>query len=221
MKELTVLSSSNVSTRSYTRADSVFEKLAEMIVSGALPPGTLINEAEWADRLDVSRGPIREAVRRLQGRRLISREPYQKSRVVELSPKNLIDIFELREALEGMACRLATTRLSATALEELLENIESDDSDTSKRFDFHVAVAHGSGNERIIEALCDDLYYLLRLYRRQSGELLGRSSAASKEHWQIAKAMMARDPDLAESLMRSHIGRATVNLTTALDSQGA
>lgn len=214
------MSNSNMSARSFTRADSVFEKLAEMIVSGELPPGTIINEAEWADRLDVSRGPIREAVRRLQGRRLISREPFQKSRVVQLSPKNLIDIFELREALEGMACRLATTQLSAKALKELLENIESFNSYSSKQFDFHVAVAHGSGNERIIESLCDDLYYLLRIYRRQSGELLGRSKAASKEHWQIVKAMMARDPDLAESLMRSHIVRAKVNLTNALDYQG-
>lgn len=201
-----------------TRTDTAFECLAELIVSGDIAPGSTVNEAEWAERLSMSRGPVREAVRRLQGRRLVTREPYLKAKVVELSTAKLVDIFELREALEGMACRLATKRLSDESVRAILERLEADKSKEMERFDFHVAVAHGSGNARIIEALCEDLYYLLRLYRRQSGTAFGRSEEASQEHWQIAKAMMARDPDLSESLMRSHIGRATGNLIAKLKS---
>ncbi|WP_421952957.1 GntR family transcriptional regulator [Pelagibacterium sp.] len=203
-----------------TRTDTAFERLAELIVEGDIAPGSVVNEAEWAERLEMSRGPVREAVRRLQGRRLVTREPYLKARVVMLSTQNLIDIFELREALEGMACRLATQRMSDAAIKEIFDHLDPGAAPSPVRFDFHVAIAHGSGNARIIEALCDDLYYLLRLYRRHSGAALGRSKEASREHWQIAKAMMARDADLAESLMRSHIGRATTNLTAQIAAAG-
>lgn len=219
-KELTVLRLEQQPT-GYTRTDAAFERLAELIVSGEIAPGSTVNEAEWADRLGVSRGPIREAVRRLQGRRLVTREPYLKAKVVELSVDNLIDIFELREALEGMACRLATKRMPDEALRATVEQLEANRSREGVRFDFHVAIAQGSGNGRIIEALCDDLYYLLRLYRRHSGSALGRSEEAAHEHWQIARAMLSRDADLAESLMRSHIGRATANLTSKLELQVA
>jgi DNA-binding GntR family transcriptional regulator len=73
----------------------------------------------------------------------------------------------------------------------------------------HVRIAEGCGNDRIRRLLCDELYHLLRLYRARSGDQPGRREDAFSEHWQILRAMRARDADLAESLMRTHIGRAT------------
>ena len=63
----------------------------------------------------MSRGPVREAVRRLEGRKLIVREAYQRARVVPLTLAHIKEIFELRECLEGMACRLAARRMTAPA----------------------------------------------------------------------------------------------------------
>ncbi len=73
-----------------------------------------------------------------------------------------------------------------------------------------------SGNKRIITALCDDLYHLLRIYRRHSGSVLERKDDAFEEHWQIVRAISRRDARLAESLMRSHIERAADHVAAQL-----
>jgi len=200
-----------------TRADLAFSALAESIVEGILQPGQIVNEAEWAERLGVSRGPVREAVRRLQGRRLVTREPYMKARVVSLEIAEVVEIFELREGIEGMACRLATQRMSDAEIQRLLDQLEVSRLVPRHELDFHIEIAKGSGNSRIIATLCDDLYYLLRLYRRESGRAEGRSTAAFEEHWQVLRAMKARDAQLAESLLRAHISRATRHLSDTIE----
>ena len=73
-------------------------------------------------------------------------------------------------------------------------------------------IAHACGNDRIRELLCGDLNSLMQLYRRRSGARAQRGAEAYQEHWQIVRAMLTRDADLAESLMRSHIRRETENL---------
>lgn len=207
-----------------TRADEIFERLYGLMLAGELPSGGEVNEAQLAQRFACSRGPVREAVQRLQGLRLIEREAFMRARVVSLSLADLVDVFELREAAEGMACRLATQRMSDAALERLLALVEgreaadangardaneAGNAGLERRIDFHVAVARASGNRQIERLLCQELYHLIRLYRARSGATPGRHEEASDEHWQIVRAMRARDADLAESLMRSHINRAT------------
>ena len=86
-------------------------------------------------------------------------------------------------------------------------------------FDLHIRVAVACGNERARQLLTEELYHLLRLYRRRSGDLPGRREQAFDEHWQIVRAMHNRDPDLAESLMRSHIARATESLLATLAAE--
>lgn len=201
-----------------TRADETFERLYALILSGGLPSGAEVNEAQLAQRFDCSRGPVREAVQRLQGLRLIERAPFMRARVVSLSLADLIDVFELREAAEGMACRLATQRMSEAGMERLLALVEAKAESATgdqgeRRIDFHVAVARASGNGQIERLLCHELYHLIRLYRARAGASPGRHEEASDEHWQIVRAMRSRDADLAESLMRSHINRATRILT--------
>lgn len=207
-----------------TRGDEVFDALLTKIHTGELGPGDPINETLLAQEFQVSRGPVREAVRRLQGIQLVSHEAFLKARVVELSPRRLVDLFQMREALEGYACRLATQRMPDTDVAALMLDLETarareetgggrfDEHD----FDFHRRIAQASENQRIIETLTGDMYHLMRLYRRQSGSRPQRKSAAYAEHWQIVRAIRARDPDLAESLMRSHIQRATEHLESEL-----
>src|SRR5205085_664975 len=81
-------------------AEAVFRSLLARIYDGRLAAGALLNEAVLAEEFRVSRGPVREAIRRLQGYRLVSREPYQRARVVQLTPDSVRQLFEVRMALE-------------------------------------------------------------------------------------------------------------------------
>jgi DNA-binding GntR family transcriptional regulator len=206
-------------------AEAIFRKLLAQIYNGRLAAGTELKEAVLAEEFGVSRGPVREAIRRLQGFQLVTREPYQRARVVELTPDFVRQLFEVRMALEGMACNLAAQRMTDEELRQIGEELESarmraltPESSTrepEKAFDFHERIVRGCGNERIIEMLCGDMYHLLRIYRRRSGALPERRGQPSQEHWQILRALQARDGALAESLMRAHIGRANELLLAA------
>lgn len=207
-------------------AETVLSELLQRIYDGRLPQGSPINEAAIAQEFGVSRGPVREAVRRLQGIQLVTREPYVKARVVTLSQEGARELFEMRMALEGLACRLAAERMSDEEIHELVRELELDRQRTlgtngaaevsPKPFDLHERIVRASRNSRIIDALCGDLYHLLRMYRRRSGAVPERKSQAYAEHWQIVRALRARDGELAESLMRSHVARAAEHLFTSL-----
>jgi len=198
--------------RAETLGDEVFSRILDLIYACELAPGMVVNESTLAARFGVSRGPVREAIRRLQGIQLVSREPFMRARVVSLSPQAILELFQMREALEGYACRLATAQMSDEAIEALLADLEAAHTGATPlgaaRFDFHERVVHASGNSRIVDSLCGDLYHLLRIYRRISGAVPERKELAFSEHWQILRAIRARDPALAESLMRSHVERA-------------
>ncbi|UCE30023.1 MAG: GntR family transcriptional regulator [Burkholderiales bacterium] len=206
-----------------TLAEMAFDRIYGLIMAGELPLGGVVNEVALSQRFGISRGPIREAVQRLQGLRLITREPYMRARVVSLSARDIVDIFQLREAAEGMACRLAAAHMCDADIAALADALERHARParsrrrTAQAFDLHVQIARGCGNRRIEQLLCEDLQHLLRLYRRRSGDKPGRRDQAFEEHWQIVRALRARDPDLAESLMRAHIGRATASLVRALE----
>lgn len=203
-----------------TLVRQVFDQVFQLLLSGELPLGGVVNEVALAERFNVSRGPVREAMSLLQGRGLIVKEPYIKARVVELTVANMIEIFQLREAVEGMSIRLATQNMSDEAIASLIAaHQDARENGTSPQIDMHVAIAEGSGNERVRALLCDELYYLLRLYRARSGENPGRRGGASTEHWQILRALQLRDGDLAESLMRSHIASATRSLQDLLQRE--
>ncbi|HCE39516.1 MAG TPA: GntR family transcriptional regulator, partial [Alcanivorax sp.] len=95
-----------------TLADRVFTRLQDDIVRGEIPPGSKVSETELAGRYGVSRGPLREAIRRLESRKLLEREVHVGTRVASLSFEDLIEIYYVREALEGQAARLAAERMT-------------------------------------------------------------------------------------------------------------
>lgn len=212
-------------------SDVVYERLLEKIYSGAMPPGTVINEVALAREFGTSRGPVREAVRRLQGIQIVTREPYLKARVVELTAETALELFQMRMGLEGVACYLAAERLTDQEIDRLMRDMEADHErrkssgdvfvNESQRFDLHERLVRASGNKRIIAALCEDLYHLLRIYRRHSGSVQERQEDAYDEHWQIMSAIRAHDARLAESLMRSHIKRAADHIAEQLKQDAA
>lgn len=206
-----------------TLADLALRRIVRLIRQGELKPGDLVLEADLSKRFGMSRGPIREAIRQLEGRKLVTRQAYQRARVIELDPKQIRSVFEVREALEGMACRLATRRMSDEALEALAEEVkEARTPDrysfvfTEHPFNFHRTIVAACGNPHIQKTLTNEVYELVRLSRWVSNSLPSGSGPGAKDHWQICRAMIARDEDLAESLMRAHIQRV-MRLIKGLD----
>ena len=202
-----------------TFADRAFEWLEEAIIKGDLASETKLDEASLAKAFGISRGPVREAIRRLEGKKLVERVPHVGARVVAYSKADLLDIMHVREALEGMACRLATERMSDAevgAIEKLLEGHAKQGALKAGEYyfqrpgdyDFHYRIITGSGSAKLKQLLIDDLYHFLRIFRYQSSSRKGRAQEALREHRDIVAAMRARDADAAERLMRTHLAHA-------------
>jgi DNA-binding GntR family transcriptional regulator len=203
--------------------DQAFERIAEAIVIGEIAPGERILEALLARQLGISRGVLREAMQRLEGLKLVTRTSNIGVRVIGLSETGLSELYTMREALEGMAARLAATHMEASeirALQVLLERHgQSKDLRQGDGYyqaladqDFHALIARGSGNSRLEHTLCNELYFQLRLYRYRTSAPPGRARAAFAEHQAVVKAISARDPDRAEAAMRVHLSNSLANL---------
>ena len=162
--------------------------------------------------------------------KLIVRVPHAGSRVVTLDAQMMEDIYRAREALEGMAARLAARlmpRAEIDALSELLDQHEAgiDEAGGNAYFqregdiDFHYRIAVASRNQWILQNLNGELYHLIRMGRRRSGQVPQRARAALDQHRQIATAIAARDEELAEILMRRHISGAWKIVQQLLEEQ--
>ena len=212
---------------SRTLADRVFAQLQDDIVRGALKPGTKLGETELAGRYGVSRGPLREAIRRLESRKLLERIPHVGTRVASLEPADLIEIYHVREALEGMAARLAAVQMSDAevaglrellALHEQQQDLQEDVAYFQRAgdLDFHYRIIQGSHNATLIDLLIGELYHRVRMYRYQLQTTPNRPKKALGEHQRIVEAIEARDGEMAEMLMRRHISRAREQLEAQL-----
>lgn len=214
---------SQVRSKTSTLADAVFDQIRTAIVKGDLPPGSKVNEPQLSKQYGISRGPLREAIRRLEGCKLVEITPNVGAKVVSLNIEQAIEIYEIREYLEGLACRLAAEKANAedcNNLRDLLANHESQiQSENGHLYyqkegdlDFHYLIVQLSGNTRLFNLLCDELYHLLRLYRVQTSSSPSRPEQAFKEHHQIVDAIESNDGELAELLMRRHIASAKKTL---------
>lgn len=206
-----------------TLAERVFHQLQDAIVRGELAPGSKITEPGLSKTYGISRGPLREAMRRLEAHRLIERVPHVGARVVKLSMKELLELFDVREALESMAARLAAQNMTreeiaglreVLALHERQADLKSGEAYYQREgdLDFHYRIVQGSHNRMLMTMLCDDLYYLVRLYRTQFSASGTRPQRAFVEHHRIVDAIEAGDAELAELLMRRHVSASRANV---------
>lgn len=205
----------NPTAESETAADQVFAKIYDLILHGELPPGEIVKESVLSENFGVSRGPVREAVNRLRGLGLLDKQAYGRARVSGLTLKTVIEIFQLREVVEGLAAKLAARNAGDEDIARLLSDFERSRGKDGPEFDLHVRLARLCGNSYVERLFCDELNYQLRRYRIMSGNT-GRRHDAHAEHWQILRAIASRDEELAESLMRSHIARARAQLESVL-----
>jgi DNA-binding GntR family transcriptional regulator len=209
-----------------TIADTVCNKLQNAIVEGIIPAGSKISEPALANEFGISRGPLREALSRLEACNLIERKPNVGARVVTLTRQHLVEIYLIRESLEGLAAKLAAENMNdkdVNELESLLEKhqkqIKQDQSYYQKEgdMDFHFRIIKGSKNSHLIDMFSNDLYHLIRLYRYQFGMVSKRVPRAFVEHGQIVDAIRQRDGELAQFLMSRHICSSRMNVEKMLD----
>lgn len=203
--------------------------LREAIVKGLIAPGEKLNEPKLADQFKVSRGPLREAIRRLVAMRLVRHIPHVGASVVTLNLPSVLELYDVREALEGKAAALAAQNMSdeqITHLRELLdihrahyENNAGEYMQAEGDFDFHYQIIVGSGNELLTHQLCEELYHLIRMFRYQTSRIKTRSNKALIEHEQLVYAIEQRDSRTAELLMRRHIARARDSIKLALEAE--
>ena len=212
-----------------TQFDLAFARIQDAIVRGELPAGQKISEASLCSRFGFGRGPVREAIRRLEGRGLIVRRPHAGASVVSLSYPRLLELYRVREALEGLAARLAAESASDDDIRDLRNLLEQHQAQITRDegrayyqsegdVDFHYRIVRASGNETLYRVLDGELYHLLRLYRYRLSTARGRPEKALKEHQHIIDAIEDRDGELAELLMRRHISAARRNLEAAFNN---
>lgn len=214
-----ILAESENLPESRTLAEQAFESIKADIIIGALAQGSKIVESDLALKYGISRGPLREAIHRLESIKLVVRVRHAGSRVIRLNRKLMEDIYTARESLEGMAARLAARHMPASDINSLHELLDAHEEGIGKTegkayfqregdIDFHYRIALASQNQWILDNLHGELYQLIRMGRHQSGQTPERPARALSQHRLIVVAIEQRDEELAELLMRRHISGA-------------
>jgi len=208
-----------------TLTSKITVTLREGIVTGELVPGTKLSEPKLSEQFNTSRGPVREAIRRLEMMGLVRHVAHEGVRVTTLSYGQIIEIYHVREALEGKAAGLAACNITHQQLDELNRLMDMHRDHQSRTgaylhsegdFDFHYQIIQGSQNAFLINQLCEDLYHLVRMFRYQSSRFQHRAGMAVIEHQQILYALEQRDEQLAEIMMRRHVARAREDIAKKL-----
>jgi DNA-binding GntR family transcriptional regulator len=208
-----------------TLSQRVYEHLREEILAERLSPGTELSEVALSKELAISRGPIREAMGRLAAEGLITVRPRRRAEVRSLTPQELIDAYQVREALEVLAVRLAVPRITEGDLihlghlvEQMAEHARGNAAGDffAVGVAFHETLCRLSGNPKLQE-----------VHRRLAGEigrfqartlaLRGNLDGSLTEHRAILEAIRLRDADKAAELTAAHVRAPTERLQATLD----
>lgn len=198
--------------RRRTRADAVRTRLTEEIVTGALPPGTRLDECSLATRFNVSRTPIREALRQLAAGGLIESRPRRGAVVARVSISEMVGLFEMMAEFEGLAGRLSARRMTdeeRLKLKSLHTEFEPhaklDDREKHQSTNrlFHLLIYRGSHNDYLISH-ATALYNRLAPYRLYELNRPGEVMRAHTEHGRIVDAIFNREADMAYHLLKEH-----------------
>lgn len=198
-----------------TKAEYAYMRLRERILSGELPPGTVIPQARLAREIGISTTPLREALRRLKSESLVDLDAHRDARVKQLRAEEARDLLELRRSLDPLAAALAADRRTKEDIHLLRSSVEGlqplpgdpavEQLVAHRRF--HAAIYRASHNELLIETL-DGLWDKADRYRRLALEV-DRSQAdrdkKAAEHQALVDCILSGDADGAAAVMREHI----------------
>ena len=201
--------------------DVVFNTLRDGILKGELEPGERLMEIQLAERLGVSRTPIREAIRKLELEGLVLMIPRKGAEVAKISEKSLRDVLEVRRSLEELAAELACQRMDAEALKDLedaqkafIQAVESGETMAMAEADehFHDVIYMGTGNTRLVQIL-NNLREQMYRYRLEYIKDAEKRQILLVEHESILRAIRSRHVAEAKEAVRAHIDNQEITVS--------
>ncbi len=225
LDDLKLIMDSNIPLR-----DAVFITLRDAIMKGILVPGQHLMELPLAHQLGVSRTPVREAIHKLELEGLVVMTPHKGARVAAISEKNLIDVLEVRTALEELAVRLACSRIDYEELEKLeeinqrfIDECRSNTTDISKIAqldeEFHQLIYEVANNEKLLQLLNNMMSQMYR-YRIEHIKLRERRQVLVGEHKMLIMALANRNEEAAIEAIHKHIVHQEQYIMNEIQSRG-
>ena len=193
--------------------DVVFNTLRRAILTGELKPGERLMEIHLADKLGVSRTPIREAIRKLELEGLVTMIPRRGAEVAQITEKSMNDVLEVRRALDALCVELACDRITQEGLEQLKEAaygfeeaVKTKDLKKIAQADveLHDIIVHATGNQRLIQ-LVNNLSEQMYRYRFEYIKDSSQHDRLVEEHRVIYQAIVKKDKETASWAAKTHI----------------
>lgn len=210
-------------------SDRAVDQLRERILGGEYTPGERLGEVELAEKLGVSRTPVREALRRLAAEGLVDITPNKGARVVEYPRQDLDHIFDIRARVEGLAARTAAETASEADIDRLdkIATVLKERSDAGQidevyklNAEYH-ATLNGLAGSSVLTATVGQLIHSSVLLRTLHSFDQAARQRSVNHHLEIVAALRARDPDWAEAVMHAHLLSARASLLGPRRRRGA
>jgi DNA-binding GntR family transcriptional regulator len=209
------------------RKPDIVQRLKTMVISGEIAPGSRLNEAALASQLGVSRGPVREAISVLAGMGFVTAVANRGVYVRQLSVKEMLDLYDLRAAVFGMAALRAAellTRERRARLEDLIARMtDAGDAEDSEAYyalnlEFHSAILDCCNNpraKRAYESFADELHGFRQSYFGYPVNM----RRSNQEHRSIVEAILAGDADAARRAAENHVLNGRARLLSTFSDQ--
>ncbi len=196
----------------------IYDTLREKIVTLRLPPGEPLIEEKLAKRFKVSRTPIREVLNRLNHEGLVELIPQKGAFVARIGFTDAREIFQIREALEGIAAKISASRFTKEELDEFESALDTEDLEEAEKVGrkLHQSIVQKAENKRI-SGLIDMLRGQIERMYFFARNLPGREKRSLQEHREILQTLKMKNGKLAEKVMRKHM---VSTLRTVIESLG-
>jgi len=200
----------------HNAAEAVHMTLREAILHGALPAGQPLGEVQLANVFGRSRTPVREAILKLESEGLAARFPRRGLVVAQITRDEVLEVYAVREMLDGLSARLAALGILPTELDRLVwlndrlrVAATADDAKAMIRLniEFHEAICQASRNS-LLQEFMRRIHEWVHRFEDTTMSFPGRGLEAVAEHKALIDAIRARDPEAAERIARAHMSRA-------------
>lgn len=190
-------------------SSKVYAAIKEMIANHRFQPGARLNVEKISKELEVSRTPVWEAVRRLQQEGLLENIPYRGVFMVEMTLGRALELYQVREALEGLAARLAAPHVNEKVLDKMGETLETQIKVIEKGdllgysrtdFDFH-GLIHRMSHNSVLQEMLESLKAKMQPITMEVRSLLPK---LYEDHLEIVEAIRSKDPEKSEKILRRH-----------------
>ena len=204
--------------------DVVFNTLRQAILTGELKPGERLMEIHLANKLGVSRTPIREAIRKLELEGLVIMIPRRGAEVAQITEKSLTDVLEVRRALDALCVELACDRISEAELEQLKEACNRFEEATETKnakviaqadVALHDIIVAATGNARLVQ-LVNNLAEQMYRYRFEYIKDESRHAKLVEEHRTIYESIVKKDKKTAAEAAKTHIDNQEASIINQL-----